>query len=289
MKEPVYQIDDVKVTRVTETVLMLPKNVLYPGATILPEPMHEPLNLSIHAWLVQVNGKNIIVDTGIGNFKPRAFSKLFDQLDNPFLERLAQTGILPDDIDMVLLTHLHTDHVGWNTVKVGDQWVPTFKNATYYAPQKDLEFFFKPEGESRKMLFDDSILPLIVNNQLQVIPEAGQQLTDYIRFEPTPGHCVGHMAIRLTTENNELLFTGDVMHNELQVRYSEVSSTFCLDSELANATRNRILNDAIENDTVLFPAHFRENSAGKITKDSNGNKSWTAVTPIQFVDVDLVP
>ncbi|MFM2476860.1 hypothetical protein [Celerinatantimonas sp. MCCC 1A17872] len=84
----------------------------------------------------------------------------------------------------------------------------------------------KPEGESRKMLFDDSILPLIVNNQFQVIPQKGQQLNDYIRFEPTPGHCDGHMAIRLITENNELLFTGDVMHNELQVVYSDVSSTF---------------------------------------------------------------
>ncbi|MGP8308260.1 hypothetical protein [Vibrio sp. YIC-376] len=94
------------------------------------------------------------------------------------------------------------------------------------------------------------------------------------------------MAIRLTTENNELLFTGDVMHNELQVSYSEVSSTFCLDIELANETRNQVINDALENDTFLFPAHFREHSAGKVTKDSSGKRIWTAITPAQFIDVD---
>ncbi len=286
MKEPIYQIDDVKVTRVTETILTLPKNILYPDASMSAEPMDEPLDLSIHAWLVQVNGKNIIVDTGIGNWKPRSFSKLFDQLNNPFLERLSQVGMHPDDIDMVLLTHLHTDHVGWNTVKQGNEWVPTFKNATYYAPQKDLEFFFKPAGEPRRMLFDDSILPLIVNNQLRVIPKEGQQLTDFIRFEPTPGHCEGHMAIRLTTENNELLFTGDVMHHEFQVSNSEVSSTFCLDVALANATRRRVLNDALVNQTLVFPAHFRDSSAGKIAEDRNGNRMWLPIVPTQLIEVD---
>lgn len=287
MQEPIYQIDDVKVTRITETVLTLPQNVLFPGVTSLPAPLDNPLDLSTHSWLVQVNGKNIIVDTGIGNFKPRAFSKFFDQLDNPFLERLAQVNIEPDDIDMVLLTHLHTDHVGWNTVKVGNLWIPTFKKATYYAPQKDLEFFFKPEGEPRRMLFEDSILPLIVHNQLQVIPQEGLQLTETIRFEPAPGHCVGHMAIRFMTDNHELLFTGDVMHNELQVTYSDVSSTFCLDADLASHTRHQIINDALANETVLFPAHFRENSAGKITNDSNGKKIWTPVKPSQFINLDV--
>lgn len=286
MLEPVYQIDDVKVTRVTETVLTLPKNIVYPGATTLPAPLDDPLNLSIHAWLVQVSGKNIIVDTGIGNFKPRAFSKLFDQLNNPFLERLAQVGIQPDDIDLVLLTHLHTDHVGWNTVKQGNDWVPTFKNATYYVPQKDLEFFFKPEGEPRRMLFEDSILPLIVHNQLQVIPAGGQQLTDMIRFEPTPGHCDGHMAIGFTTDNHELLFTGDVMHNELQVTNSDVSSTFCLDTKLANQTRKSLIQHALLEKTILFPAHFREQSAGTIAEDEDGLPCWIPITPASWKMVD---
>lgn len=285
MQEPIYTIDEITVTRVTETVLTLPKNVLFPSASTLSNPQDEALHLSIHAWLVQIGGKNIIVDTGIGNFKPRAFSKLFDQLDNPFLERLTQVGVHPDDIDMVLLTHLHTDHVGWNTVKVGDQWIPTFKNATYYAPQKDLEFFFKPEGEPRRMLFEDSILPLIVNNQLQVIHHEGQQLTDSIRFEPTPGHCEGHMAIRFSTANNELLFTGDIMHNQLQVRHSDVSSTFCLDTELATATRNKLLDEAARKGTVLFPAHFREHSVGHVILDDAGQTAWAPVIPTAHVEV----
>lgn len=286
MKEPIYQIDDIKITRVTETLLTLPKNVLYPDASRLPVPLDETLALSIHAWLVQVKDKNIMIDTGVGNFKPRAFSKLFDQLNNPFLERLAKVGIQPDDINMVLLTHLHTDHVGWNTVKQDEQWVPTFKNAIYYAAQKDLEFFFKPQGASRKMLFEDSILPLIANNQLKVIPHTGQQLTDYIRFEPTPGHCDGHMAIRFISDHNELLFTGDIMHNELQVSYSDVSSTFCLNAELANTTRKKILHDAVVNKTVLFPAHFRDSSAGQVLEDSDGKRVWLPIPPTQFVDVD---
>lgn len=286
MQEPVYEIDDIKVTRITETVLTLPQQVLFPQANGLSTPHDTPMQLSIHTWLVQTRGLTILIDTGIGNFKPRPFSVLFDQLNNPFLERLAQAGITPEQIDWVLLTHLHTDHIGWNTFKHKDEWVPTFKNARYFAPQNDLTFFFKPEGASRRMLFEDSILPLIVNNQLQVIPAQGQALKDWLQFEATPGHCEGHMSIRLKTPRHDLLFCGDVMHNVLQVRLPEISSTFCANPELAYSTRRQMLDAAQNTSTIVFPAHFREQSAGKITQAKDGGYIWSALEPTHHITVE---
>src|SRR5690606_36847774 len=121
----------------------------------------ENLRLSVHTWVARIGGRTILIDTGIGNHKDRPFGAIFHQLDTPFLQRLALVGVSPEDVDLVLNTHLHVDHVGWNTRLQEGRWVPTFPNARYVLPTVEREFYDTDAGASRTIVFEDSVLPVI--------------------------------------------------------------------------------------------------------------------------------
>jgi glyoxylase-like metal-dependent hydrolase (beta-lactamase superfamily II) len=157
-----YNIGKANITRVTETLLTtLTPAFLYPDwdASILDKHDHincvldkskEHIILSMHTWVIELNGQIILIDTGIGNGKNRPFSTLFHRLQTPFLEKLETIGVYSEKVDHVLLTHLHADHVGWNTQWINEQWVPTFPNAKYAFPQTELDYFAtKVAGESK--------------------------------------------------------------------------------------------------------------------------------------------
>jgi glyoxylase-like metal-dependent hydrolase (beta-lactamase superfamily II) len=276
-----FRIGNAHIARVKETEFNLPSKVLYPNsADALSVSPDTEFTLSVHSWLVQMNGLNILIDTGIGNFKERPFSTLFHQLNTPFLDRLNQTGISPEQINYVLLTHLHTDHVGWNTYLKNGKWVPTFPNAKYLAPQKDLEFLFTDQGSNRRILFDDSILPLIIRNQLTVIPQKGGEVLQGIEFIPSPGHCVGHMSIKLRSDKQIAYFSGDIMHNAVQVAAPNVNSIFCFDIAQANETRRTFLSQVLLEKATVFTAHFGQTSAGRIQQNIN-EKKWQYLEPIK--------
>ncbi|WP_406666185.1 MBL fold metallo-hydrolase [Gallaecimonas sp. GXIMD1310] len=262
MFEPRFTVGKACISRVTETCFELSREQLYPDHTTIPTCQFE---ISIHSWLLQVDGLNILIDTGIGNHKERPFSALFHRLHNPYLERLQAAQVTTHDIDYVLLTHLHTDHLGWNTVLQDGIWQPTFPNARYLVPEQDLAFFFSAAGHSRRQLFDDSILPLILTNQLQVVPAAGAQVLPGIHFIPSPGHCAGHMTIALESQGETAYFCGDIMHNAIQVAAPEVNSGFCANPALATHTRKAFLAQAASKQALVLPAHFRESSAGRIS------------------------
>lgn len=267
------------IRRVVETSFSLPLATLFPGGLPAPEggsvPPGQPaaseqVTLSVHTWVVDWHGRTILIDTGIGNGKDRPFSALFHQLDTPFLERLAEIGVVPDTVDYVLHTHLHTDHVGWNTRFLDGRWRPTFPNAKYVFALGERTFYDTPAGAGRRMVFQDSVLPVIEAGQAIVLPETGGEIADGFVFRPSPGHSAGHMTIALQAGGREALFTGDILHHPLQVSHPEWNSVFCLDPVQARASRRRLLDDSAGRDVLLFPAHFPGPSAGRVTSGPDG-------------------
>ncbi|MDR3462141.1 MAG: MBL fold metallo-hydrolase [Beijerinckiaceae bacterium] len=285
-----YRIGDARITRVSETLLTtLTARDLYAdwdesrldayARWLLlgrPEERRDHVVLSVHSWLVQIDGQTILIDTGIGNGKDRPFSKLFDHLQTRFLEQLEALGVTPENVDHVLLTHLHVDHVGWNTRLVDGRWVPTFPNATYVFPQREQAFYSTPAGASRRMVFDDSVLPVVEANQALTIDERGGNYLRAFTFHPTPGHSVGHMSISLKSAGAAAIFAGDVMHNPVQVYRPEWASVFCADPERARQSRLWLLAQAADHESPVFSSHFPETSAGRIIRSGDGFE-WTYI------------
>lgn len=277
-----YQIGDARITKVTETLLQgLSPAFLYadwndellheqPQLRSLLDDAGTSVMLSVHTWVVEWADQVFLIDTGIGNGKERPFSKLFHQLETPFLERLATIGITPEDVDHVLLTHLHADHVGWNTRLVDGSWLPTFGNARYVMPQGDLDFFATPAADSRRMVYDDSVAPIIAAGQAVTMATEGSTYLDAFRFHPTPGHCHGHMSILFQSQGETALFTGDVMHTPIQLYRPEWNSTFCYEQEQARQARQWLLNYAANHNAMLFTAHFPDTSAGRVLRGDQG-------------------
>ncbi|MFC0400702.1 MBL fold metallo-hydrolase [Paraburkholderia rhizosphaerae] len=277
-----HQIGRVSITRVTETAYTLPLSFLYPnwrticcpelGRLLSPATLdvrQEEVILSVHTWVVRTGGHTLLIDTGIGNGKYRPFNARFDQLQTSFIDRLALAGVQPADVDYVLLTHLHADHVGWNTQFSDGRWMPTFPRAKYVFPRAEMEFFATRAGESRRMVFEDSVLPVVEANQATLIPETGGEFLDGIEFHPTPGHSIAHMAISVRSNGDEALFCGDVMHNPLQVYRPDWCSNFALDKARARSSRRWLLDYAAERGAQLFTAHFPESSVGRVTRNGD--------------------
>lgn len=284
----IYRIGEVTVTRVTETMIeMAPPERLFPDwqpqllageerrfAPSAPASLRERIPTSVHSWVVKTPKSTILVDTGIGNGKTR-LQKYFDHLDTPYLERLAAAGVTPVQVDHVLITHIHTDHVGWNTRAVGERWVPTFPNAIYVFPRGGHEYFSSEEGRTKPNygMYEDSIVPVIAAGQARMVEPDGGEVLPGIRYLPTPGHSVDHMSISLTSQGEEALFAGDIMHSPIQVHVPELCSAFCADPVAATDSRERVLNYCAEREALYFSSHFAETSAGRIVR-ANGGYLW---------------
>jgi glyoxylase-like metal-dependent hydrolase (beta-lactamase superfamily II) len=276
-----YRVGAITVTRVTEQCGpgFLP-GVLYPdwdpavlqeaGAAMLPDgldPASGKLISSIHTWVVRTPHHTILIDTCAGNHKHRPALPRLHQLDLPFLDRLAKAGVRPEAVDFVLCTHLHADHCGWNTRLIDGRWVPTFPNAKYVFSRAEYDRWSAPDGgESHNAgVFEDSVLPVIATNQAQVIDGAGV-IADGLAFHPTPGHSPGHVAVTLEDKDHLGLFSGDIMHQPVQVVRPEWNSRFCEDPLAARTSRRWLLEQAAEHDATVFTAHFAQSSAGFVTR-----------------------
>lgn len=280
---PTVTIGDARITRIPELVAdMLKPDAFFPGLAqetmsaddwrLMTGQAEAPaiLKIPVHSWLVQIDGLTVLIDTGVGNGKTRAYSKTFSQCDNPFLERLAAAGVAPADVDLVLITHIHTDHVGWNTRLEHGRWVPTFPHARHVFAQADLDFFEHVAPADRRVIYEDSVLPIIEAGLADIIPNDGALIAGLFTFIPTPGHTAGHMAIALTSAGEEAIFTGDAMHNPIQVGRPALGCVFCADKPQAEATRRHLLERAADTGATLFTAHFPGSSAGRVTRDGTG-------------------
>lgn len=253
---------------------------------------------SIHAWVVQTPTHTVLVDTGTGNDKQRPTAPLFHQLDEPFLERLEAIGVSPEAVDLVLLTHIHADHVGWNTRLRDGHWVPTFPNARYVF--SELEYSYnralslereavasvqrlaglgEPGHEPLSGVFEDSIQPIVTAglDQRIVIDESD---VEGFRFHSTPGHSIDHASISLTSQGETALFWGDIMHHPLQFRRPEINSVYCEFADEARQSRRMAIRQAVELDALVFTTHFGDSSVGRVTRHAYGF-DWQFVQGIQ--------
>jgi glyoxylase-like metal-dependent hydrolase (beta-lactamase superfamily II) len=222
------------------------------------DPKAHRLVSSIHSWLIRTPHHTILLDTCSGNHKNRPWNARFHMLNTPYVEMLAKAGARPEDIDIVLCTHLHTDHCGWNTQLKNGKWVPTFPNAKYLFSRAEHERWKPtPGNEARAELYNDSVLPVIETKQA-VMLEGVHQIDDRLTVEPSPGHTVGHVSLMAGKGDHCGFFCGDVIHHAIQVYEPGWNTKYCEDQAQAAITRRKLLERTAEQRALLFPTHFAQ-------------------------------
>jgi glyoxylase-like metal-dependent hydrolase (beta-lactamase superfamily II) len=228
----------------------------------------------VHSWLIRAPDRTILVDTCGGNRKTRPLSPRFDQLDTSYLDRLKAAGVTPDDIDMVLLTHLHVDHVGWNTRLDNGRWVPTFRNARYVVSRTELAAQDPARGAKAKppeanRPFVDSVQPILDAGLMDVM-EGDERLAEGFDLMPIPGHTPGMIALRVRSRGEEALFAGDIAHQPVQIAQPDWSTKYCADPAQAAASRRRVLAQCADSNALLCPVHFGWPYCGRIARQGAG-------------------
>ena len=222
------------------------------------------LKMSIHALVVETPSRRIVVDTGLGNDKQGRTVPTWNNRNDPFLEKMADAGFPPDSIDTVLCTHLHVDHVGWNTRLVDGKWLPTFTNARYVFGTTEYEYWRDHSEEPDKIaVFNDSVKP-VVDAGLADLVASDYRLCNEITLIPTPGHSPGHMSLYIQSDGETGLLTGDVAHHPCQMAHVDWSSTADFDAVQSSATRRALFSRFADTPTLVIGGHF---SAGRIQRD----------------------
>jgi glyoxylase-like metal-dependent hydrolase (beta-lactamase superfamily II) len=223
------------------------------------------LLVSIHALLVEAPGLRLVVDTCIGNDRNRAFLG-GRSLSTPFLEHLAEAGWSREGVDKVLCTHLHVDHVGWNTMLEGGKWVPTFPNARYLIGKREYEHW-NAEGEAEQQaILSDSIRPILDAGLAQLV-EMDHVISPEIRLTPTTGHTPGHVSVLIESEGERAMITGDIMHHPVQIAHPDWAPSFDSDKKAAIATRRRVLGEVADEPILVIGTHFAAPTAGRVRRD----------------------
>ena len=231
----------------------------------------DALVFSMHSWVVKTGRHTVLIDACIGNDKDRLPRAHWHRLKTPFLERLRASGVAPEAVDYVMCTHMHADHVGWNTLREDGRWVPTFPNARYLFSRIEYEHWTAHPDPNpiRRNAFNDSVLPVVEAGRAEMI-EDGHEVDGTLRVELAPGHTPGNVWIRLASKGSEAVFAGDVIHHPIQVYHPDWSTVACLDPAASTASRRRLLETSCERRTLLLPAHFAAPHGGRVGDTGNG-------------------
>ncbi|WP_152353944.1 MBL fold metallo-hydrolase [Brachybacterium subflavum] len=227
------------------------------------------LRIASRTFALRIGGKRVLVDTGIGNGKQRA-NPAWNDLSTPYPQRLAEAGFEPESVDLVILTHLHADHVGWNTRWADGRWTPTFPRARYLTSRLEREFW---EGyamdEAREQMFRDSVLPVEHAGLLDLVdvPAGGAEILPGLRLVPSPGHTPGHVSVALGDRDlPSVLITGDCIHHPVQIAHPDIGSCVDIDPAAARSTRRDLLEACAERGTLVLGTHFASPAGGTILR-----------------------
>ena len=281
----VIRVGDITIHRIIEQEYpFMPALEMLPGLTpeLLAENRSwmEPVALDKDGWLIlcfqsyvlRTPHHVILVDTCIGNEKRRPTRPKWNmKTDDVYMTRLAAAGFSVEDIDFVLCTHLHPDHVGWNTRLENGRWVPTFPNARYVFAAREYDYWTEMNAKAEVTTFTDSVLPVVEANRVDLVA-SDHTLGDLVHLMPTPGHTPHHVAVALGRAGTDGVITGDLIHSPLQARYPELSVAFDVDKAQAAATRRQFLARYCDTGTICCGTHFPSPSWGRITRWGDGFK-----------------
>ena len=267
----ILRIGNVEIMALIDAEAKAPCSMLFPAVTPEQWSAHSEylvddcrnMQMTIPTFVVRSGGKTIVIDTGIGAKNRTAFP------NGRLPDALAEAGVRPEDVDVVMATHIHIDHVGWHTVAQGDGFVPLFPNATHVFHRPEYEFFTQDPQASKLPWVPDCILPLEGKVEISLV-DGEHHLTDDLTLMPTPGHTPGHVAFAFGRGRDDAVFSGDLMHSPLQARYPELSAKFDVDQAQAATTRRGFLERYCDTDTLCCTAHFPSPSAGKIRRWGDG-------------------
>jgi len=228
------------------------------------------LILCFQSYVVRTPHHTILIDSCIGNDKPRPLRPKWNmKTDETYMRALNAAGISLGDIDFVMCTHLHVDHVGWNTRLENGRWVPTFPNARYIFGKTEFDYCTEQHAKTAVPPFGDSVLPVVDAKRAEVVRD-DFAVGDHLRILPTPGHTPGHIAFALGRTRDDAVFSGDLMHSPLQTHLPDLSPKFDVDPAQAANTRRSFLERYCDTDTLCCTAHFPSPSTGKIRRKGNG-------------------
>jgi len=271
-----WQVGNIKITRVVEMQVTGGSRFILPQAipeTILPMQWLQPhfadeqgkLIMSIHALVIETADRKMIVDTCIGNDKKRNIAN-WSNLQLPFLEDLQKAGYDRFEIDTVMCTHLHVDHVGWNTMLMDGEWIPTFPNAEYLMGKKEYEYWHNAEPDQlNEGLLEDSVKPVFDAGLVKLVP-MDFEVCEGIYFEATPGHTPGHVSIHIESQGQHALITGDSFHHPCQIEKVQWSSSADYDQAASKQTRESLLTKYGDSNVLIIGTHFATPTAGYLQK-----------------------
>ncbi|KAB2919809.1 MAG: MBL fold metallo-hydrolase [Hyphomicrobiaceae bacterium] len=284
--DTVIQLGDIKIHRVVEQQQpmfdaldffpSLTKEVLDQNRAWLEphylDPATGKIVICVQSYVVQTLHHNILIDSCVGNHKPRPGRPFWHMQSNDRYERaLAATGLTFDDIDYVMCTHLHVDHVGWNTRLESGRWVPTFPKARYLFADRELAFWTQKQKEDPASWpwISDSVLPIVEANRAEVV-RSDHVLGDLVQLMPTPGHTIDHYSVHVGKPGQDALITGDMIHSPIQARFPDLGMRADYDSRLAGQTRRKVFGRFCDTSTLMCMAHFPSPSTGRITRRGDG-------------------
>ena len=272
-----WRIGEVTVTRVVELTSATIGNHILPQASpdlvqslqwLAPFTDDNRLLMSFHSLVIQRGDEIIVVDTCIGNDKERNYPR-WNRMQGDFLTDFGAAGFTVDAVDAVLCTHMHVDHVGWSTRLVEDRWQPTFAAARYLYAEEELAHWREhDQTELYGPVIDDSVQP-VFDAGLADLVATDHQVSPEVRLEPTPGHTPGHASVHITSQGEEAVITGDVMHHPCQVAHPDWSSTADVDAALGARTRKAFLDRYADRPVLIIGTHFAGPTAGRVVRDGN--------------------
>lgn len=275
-----WRIGEVTITKIVELALTGGTRFILPQAVpeaVLPISWLQPhfagpegkLRMSIHALVVETPTRRIIVDTCLGNDKENRAVPRWNKLQGPFLADLAAAGYPRESIDTVLCTHLHVDHVGWNTMLIEGRWIPTFPRARYLMGRLEFGHWREQrENEGQLAVFADSVAPVFEAGLVDLV-ETDHRVSDEVSLVPTLGHTPGHVSVRIRSSGEEALITGDFIHHPCQMAHPEWSSSADHDPGRAIETRRAMFSRLAGTPTLVIGTHFAGPTAGRVVRDGD--------------------
>ncbi len=227
------------------------------------------VRFNLGSYLIRTDGRTVLVDTGLG-------PKPADAPETPWGELMRDfeaNGVRPADVDMVVMTHLHRDHVGWNLLPQANRFVPTFPNARYWMSAKDWEACHEPEVQVARFPNAPSCVWPLAELGLIEFMQGEHTITRDLTAVPTPGHTPGHMSILITSQGERALVLGDAAHNPVQLHETDWVSRADMDPDLTRQTRKALV-ERLEREQILVAAgHFEAPGFGRIVR-LDGRRYW---------------